>query len=47
MFGKNFIGILNEDNIDTTNVTFTDTSPTSVATILVDQSGLNIYFNSF
>jgi sugar/nucleoside kinase (ribokinase family) len=41
MFGSNFLQILQKDNIDTTNVTFTETSPTSVATILVDTTGRN------
>jgi sugar/nucleoside kinase (ribokinase family) len=41
MFGSNFLQILQTDNIDTSNVTFTETSPTSVATILVDTTGRN------
>ena len=41
MFGKDFIQVLQKDRIDITNATFTDSSPTSVATILVDTSGKN------
>ncbi len=39
MFGKNFLSTLEKDKINTDNVTFTDTSPTSVASIMVDTDG--------
>ena len=39
MFGKSFIASLQKDNINIDNVTFTDKSATSVASIIVDSSG--------
>ena len=39
MFGKNFVGILEKDNINVDHVTFTDKAPTSVASILVFEDG--------
>ena len=41
MFGRNFIDILKSEGIDTSNVTFTKEAPTSVASILVDNEGIN------
>lgn len=42
MFGQNFIGILKKDHINIEHVTFTDKAPTSVASIMVFEDGIEI-----
>lgn len=46
-FGKEFINVLKADNINTDNVTFSNDKPTSVASIVVDNSGSNFCVVNF
>ena len=40
MFGQSFITSLQKDNINIENVSFTEKAPTSVASIIVDSTGI-------
>jgi sugar/nucleoside kinase (ribokinase family) len=42
LFGNNLIETLKKENINIQHVTVTTTSPTSVASILVDNDGISI-----